>query len=48
MLLANNEVAHFMTARDKKIEETLSKKRVAIPAIMVILLNWIWNIYKGL
>ena len=32
----------------KKIEETLSKKRVAIPAIMVILLNWIWNIYKGL
>lgn len=32
----------------KKIEETLSKKRVAIPAVMVILLNWIWNIYKGL
>lgn len=32
----------------KKIEEILSKKRVAIPAVMVILLNWIWNIYKGL
>lgn len=32
----------------KKIEETFNKKRVAIPAIMIILLNWIWNINKGL
>ncbi len=32
----------------KKIEKTFSKKMVAIPAVMVILLNWIWNIYKGL
>ena len=32
----------------KKIEETFNKKKVAIPAIMIILLNWIWNINKRL
>jgi hypothetical protein len=32
----------------KKIETILSQKRIAIPAILLILTNWIWNIYKGL
>ncbi len=30
----------------KKAEQTLQKKTVAIPLIIVVLANWIWNIYK--
>ena len=26
----------------------LKRKWIAIPAILLVLLNWIWNIYKGL
>jgi len=26
----------------------LKRKWIAIPAIMLVLLNWIWNIFKGL
>lgn len=26
----------------------LRRKWIAIPAILLVLLNWIWNIYKGL
>lgn len=29
-------------------EEMLKRKRFAIPAILLVLTNWIWNIYKGL
>ncbi|MCD4679404.1 MAG: DUF2752 domain-containing protein [Bacteroidales bacterium] len=32
----------------KKSEKVLRQKKVAIPAIILILANWIWNIYKGL
>lgn len=31
-----------------KTEETFNKKKVAIPALFLILLNWVWNLYKGL
>ena len=29
-------------------EHFLQRKRVAISVILIVLLNWIWNIYKGL
>jgi hypothetical protein len=32
----------------KKTEQILRLKWIAIPAIILVLLNWIWNIYKGL
>lgn len=32
----------------KKIEETLRKRKYSIPLILIIILNWIWNITKGL
>jgi hypothetical protein len=31
-----------------KVEMSLQRKRIAIPAILLVLGNWIWNIYKGL
>ncbi len=31
-----------------KIENLLRQKAVAIPAIALVLANWIWNYYKGL
>jgi hypothetical protein len=31
-----------------KTEQTLQQKWVAIPAIILVIGNWIWNIYKGL
>jgi hypothetical protein len=31
-----------------KVEIMLQRKWIAIPAIGLILANWIWNIYKGL
>jgi len=31
-----------------RTEALLRRKYVAIPAIMMLLINWIWNIYKGL
>ena len=31
-----------------QFELLLKQKRFAIPAILVVLGNWIWNIYKGL
>jgi hypothetical protein len=30
-----------------KAEKLLQSRKVAIPAISLVLLNWIWNIYKG-
>jgi hypothetical protein len=30
------------------MEGILQQRRIAIPAIALITLNWIWNIYKGL
>jgi len=32
----------------KKVEEIFRQKKYAVPAIALILANWIWNIYKGL
>ena len=32
----------------KKTEETLKIKWLAAVLIMLVLLNWIWNIYKGI
>ena len=43
-LFKKESLFHFY----KRFEETFNKKKVAIPAIIVILLNWIWNINKGL
>jgi hypothetical protein len=31
-----------------KIENTIKKKEIAIPLIMLVILNWIWNIHKQL
>lgn len=32
----------------RKMETALCKKWVAVPAVFLILINWIWNIYKDL
>jgi hypothetical protein len=32
----------------KKIELQLQKGHIAIPLILLVILNWIWNINKGL
>jgi hypothetical protein len=32
----------------RKAESLFQRKRVAIPAVALVLLNWIWNISKGL
>jgi hypothetical protein len=32
----------------QKAEIRLKQKRIAIPAIILLLANWFWNIYKGL
>ena len=32
----------------KKIERYLQKPRYAIPLLLLIIINWIWNITKGL
>jgi len=31
-----------------KIESVLKQKKIAIPLIILVVLNWIWNIYKEL
>lgn len=43
ILLKKDTYYHFFL----RFEETLRRKAVAIPAIALLLLNWIWNIYKG-
>lgn len=32
----------------RKCESLLNRRCIAIPAIVLVLLNWAWNIYKGL
>jgi len=32
----------------KKSEATLEQKKVAVPLIILVLANWIWNIFKAL
>ena len=32
----------------QKLEVTLKKKRVALPLIALVIVNWAWNITKGL
>lgn len=39
-----DSLLHFYT----KAEQQLRKKKIAIPAFGLILLNWYWNIHKGL
>lgn len=31
-----------------RTEQFLKRKWIAIPLILLVILNWIWNIYKGL
>ncbi|MDH4403698.1 MAG: DUF2752 domain-containing protein [Flavobacterium sp.] len=31
-----------------KIEPVLKQKKIAIPLIILVIINWIWNIYKEL
>jgi hypothetical protein len=31
-----------------KIESAFKRKKIAIPSIFLILLNWVWNIYKDI
>ena len=31
-----------------RIEHVFQQRKYAIPAIILVLLNWIWNFYKGL
>jgi len=31
-----------------KIESVLKQKKIAIPLIILVIINWIWNIYKEL
>lgn len=30
-----------------KIEKFISRKKIAIPLIVLVIFNWIWNIYKN-
>jgi hypothetical protein len=32
----------------RKVEKLIRKKEIAIPLIILVILNWIWNIYKHL
>lgn len=32
----------------EKLEELLPQAKVAVPLIVLVVLNWIWNIYKGI
>lgn len=32
----------------RKAEQGLKRKIIAIPALLLIIANWVWNIYKGL
>jgi hypothetical protein len=43
VLLKKDTYFHFFL----RFEEMLRRKVVAIPAIGLVLLNWIWNIWKG-
>lgn len=44
--LFNKKRSLFVAYR--KAELFFSKKRFAIPAVVMLLANWMWNIYKGL
>ncbi len=41
-----NRVTLYLTY--KKMEEKLNKLYISIPLIILVIANWIWNIYKGL
>lgn len=44
-VITNKETFFFWY---KKTEEIIRIKWIAIPLILLVILNWIWNIYKGL
>ena len=44
-VITNRETFYFWY---KKIEEIMRTKWIAIPLLILVLLNWIWNIYKEL
>jgi hypothetical protein len=44
LVLQKNTLFNFY----KKFELTLKKRVVALPLILLFLINWIWNIYKDL
>ena len=43
LILKKETLFHFFHL----FETTLCRKRVAIPVIILLLLNWVWNICKG-
>jgi len=44
LILSNNSLFVFY----QKIENTLKKTKYAIPLILLVIINWIWNITKDL
>jgi len=44
-ILTNNESLYILY---KNIEATLKKRKYALPLILIVIVNWIWNITKGL
>jgi len=44
ILTGNTSLFRFYT----KVETGFKQKKIAIPAIALILINWYWNIHKGL
>lgn len=32
----------------KQVETIIRRRKIAIPLIALVIINWIWNIYKGL
>ena len=44
MMLGNNSLFKWY----QKIENHLKKPTYAIPLILLVIINWVWNITKGL
>ncbi|ODS84233.1 MAG: hypothetical protein ABS46_04335 [Cytophagaceae bacterium SCN 52-12] len=44
LLTGNNSFFYFYS----RAEKLLRRKYIAIPLAVLVLLNWIWNIFKGL
>jgi len=44
LLVKRSSFFHFY----KRIEILLMRKWIAIPAVLLVLINWIWNIKKNL
>lgn len=40
--------SHLFTKTMRIVEVLLRKPRIALPLVGLVLMNWVWNIYKGL